>query len=151
MTTGFNHILVPTDFGEPAVHARELAVAVARRFGARVTLLNVYYMPPMPLGNPFEWPIGEIARVAQEEVDKELARAKETYPDVHAIVRQGSPAATILSTAIELHADLIVLGTHGRRGLARLLGSVAANVVRLASVPVLTTGAEHGEQARADG
>lgn len=141
MTTSFNHILVPTDYSESAVQAREVAITIARKFGARITLLNVYYVPAMPFGNPFEWPMGDITRIAHEEMDKELAAAKAAYPNVHAIVRAGSPGETILSAAEELHADLIVLGTHGRRGVARLLGSVAANVVRLAKVPVLTTGA----------
>jgi nucleotide-binding universal stress UspA family protein len=139
MTTSFNHILVPTDYSEPAVHARELATTLARRFHSRITLLNVYYVPPMPFGNPFQWPMGDLARLARDEMDKELAAAKEAHPDVRAIVRAGSPAETILSAADELHADLIVLGTHGRHGISRLLGSVAANVVRLAKVPVLTT------------
>jgi nucleotide-binding universal stress UspA family protein len=152
MTASFQHILVPTDFGEPAAHARELATALASRFGAKITLLNVYYVPPLPLGNPFGWPMGDIARVAQEGLDKELAAAKETYPNVSGFVRSGPPAETILSAAAELHADLIVLGTHGRRGINRfLLGSVAANVVRNAKVPVLTTGAEHSEQASTNG
>ena len=136
MTTSFNHILVPTDYSEAAVHAREVATTIARAFGAKITLLNVSYVPPMPFGNPFEWPMGDISRMA-----------KEAYPNVHAIVRSGSPAETILSTAAEVHADLIVLGAHGRRGITRLLGSVAANVVRLAQVPVLTTGAAHAEDA----
>jgi nucleotide-binding universal stress UspA family protein len=143
MTTSFSHILVPTDYSEPAVHARELATAIARRFGARITLLNVYYVPPLPLGNPFQWPMGELARVAREGMDKELAAAKAAHPEVDAIVRAGSPAETILSVATELHADLIVLGTHSRHGLDRfLLGSTASNVVRHAKVPVLTTGGE---------
>lgn len=147
MTTSFNSILVPTDYSEPARAAREVAITIASRFGAKITLLNVYYVPSMPFGNPFHWPMGEISRIAQEDMDKELAAAKEAYPNVDAIVRRGSPAETILSTAAELNADLIVLGAHGGRGIGRMLGSVAANVVRLATIPVLTTGAAHAEHA----
>jgi nucleotide-binding universal stress UspA family protein len=147
MTSSFNHILVPTDYSEPAVHARQLAIAIARRFGSRITLLHAYYVPPMPFGNPFDWPMGDLARFARDEMDKELAAVKEVHPDVQTIVRGGSPAETILSAADELHADLIVLGTHGRHGINRLLGSVAANVVRSAKVPVLTTSGVHEEHA----
>ena len=139
MTTTFNHILVPTDFSDPAKHAREIAITLARKLDAKVTLLNAYYVPPLPLGNPFEWPMGEVSRLAHEDMEKELAAAKQDYPNVAAIVRAGSPAETIMSVARELRADLIVMGTHGRRGVSRfLLGSVAANIVRLSPIPVLT-------------
>ena len=139
MTTTFNHILVPTDFSDPAKHAREIAVMLARKLQAKVTLLNAYYVPALPLGNPFEWPMGEVSRIAREDMDKELAAAKQDYAQVDAIVRPGSPAEVIMSVARELPADLIVMGTHGRRGVSRfLLGSVAANVVRLSPIPVLT-------------
>jgi universal stress protein A len=140
MTTTFDHILVPTDFGEPAKHARELALTLARKFDAKITLLHVYYVPPLPLGNPFGWPMGEVARIARDEMDKELAAVKDHYARTDAIVRPGSPTEMIISAARELPADLIVMGTHGHRGVSRfVLGSVAANVVRLATVPVLTT------------
>lgn len=140
MTTTFNHILVPTDYGEPAKRALELAVVIARKFDAKITLLNVYYFPPLPLGNPFQWPMGEISKVAHDEMDKELVVAKQAYGNTDALVRAGSPAEAILETARERDVSLIVMGTHGRKGVARLLGSVAANVVRSATVPVLTTG-----------
>jgi universal stress protein A len=140
MTTTFNHILVPTDYGEPAKHALELAITIARKFDAKITLLNVYYYPPLPLGNPFQWPMGEISKVAHDEMEKELVAAKQAYANIEGVVRAGSPAMAILATARERDVSLIVMGTHGRQGVARLLGSVAANVVRAATVPVLTTG-----------
>jgi nucleotide-binding universal stress UspA family protein len=139
MTSMFNHILVPTDFGGPAEHARDIAIAIAGKFGAKITLFHAYYLPPMPLGNPFNWPISEVSAFANEEMAKELATAKREYDGIDSIVRSGSPAESILSVARELSADLIAMGTNGRRGASHLLlGSVAASVVRLATVPVLT-------------
>jgi nucleotide-binding universal stress UspA family protein len=65
------------------------------------------------------------------------------YPNVEAKMVTGEPWEKILENAREIGADLIVMGTHGRRGISRaLIGSVAEKVVRLASVPVLVARAE---------
>jgi nucleotide-binding universal stress UspA family protein len=139
MTTTFRHVLVPTDFGDAARHARELAITIAQKFDAKITLFHAYYAPPMPLGNPFQWPMGEVARIAREELEKQAEEVRRVHAKVATLVQDGSPADAILAAVEQTGADLIVMGTHGRRGGARfLLGSVAANVVRLATVPVLT-------------
>lgn len=135
----FQHILVPTDFGEPAQHALGTAIMIARKFDASITLFHAYYLPPLAYGEGWTAPLGEIAAAAQEAMDRQLAAAQRDYPKVKAIVRSASPVDGILSVARELPADLIVMGTHGRRGVSHfVLGSVAENLVRLATVPVLT-------------
>jgi nucleotide-binding universal stress UspA family protein len=76
---------------------------------------------------------------ADEALAAELARVRARVPSATSVLRQGYPVDQILSVLDSEHADLLVLGTHGRRGLPRaLLGSVAEKLVRLAPVPVLT-------------
>jgi nucleotide-binding universal stress UspA family protein len=85
------------------------------------------------------WPTDEFERQAREATTRVLARAKERYGDVAACVVTGDPRDVIVETVARLHADLIVMGTHGRHGLSRaLLGSVAERIVRTSPVPVLT-------------
>jgi nucleotide-binding universal stress UspA family protein len=68
-----------------------------------------------------------------------LAREAERYPTATTLIVEGAPQTAIVEAAVELHADLIVMGTQGRSGLPRiLLGSVAEYVVRHSAVPVLT-------------
>lgn len=139
----FQHILVPTDFCEPAKHAREAAILIARKFDASITLFHAYYLPPLPYGTGFVGQLGEIGAMAEDAMEKELAEAQREYPKVKAIVRGESPAEGILTAARELPADLIVMGTQGRRGVSRfVLGSVAQNIVRLSTIPVMTVSAK---------
>lgn len=138
----FKNIIVATDFGEIAEHAVDRAVHLAKEVGAKVTLLHVAQMPPYYYGAYAEglsWPTDELEGAARRALDKALARAKETYPLTEALLVVGVPQRRIVDTAVEREADLLVIGTHGRRGLARaLLGSVAERVVRTAPMPVLT-------------
>jgi nucleotide-binding universal stress UspA family protein len=84
---------------------------------------------------------------AQRVLDDALSEVRKTLPTATGIVRRGAPCEQILETAERVHADLLVLGTHGRRGVSRvLLGSVAERLVRISPVPVLTV---RGDQAPA--
>jgi len=84
--------------------------------------------------------IESAARGALEEL---LASTSKVHAKTDAMLRRGSESTQILQAAQESGADLIVLGTHGRRGLPRLmLGSVAGEMVRLSPVPVVTVGPE---------
>lgn len=145
MPTTFQHILVPTDFEAPAKHALDVAIMLARKFDSKITLFHAYYLPPLPYGAAaaMAGPIEEIANMAQKAMNEALAAAQRDYPNIAGIVRGASPADAIISVARELPADLIVMGTQGRRGVSRfVLGSVAENVVRLAAIPVLTVSAK---------
>ena len=130
-------ILQPTDFSEPSDYAFRLACSLARDYGACLTVLHVV-LPP--LGS------AEVEAHRHPEsyfagIWKELRRYQSPAENVSLEHRleQGDPAREILRVAQEIGADLIVLGTHGRRGVARaLLGSVAEQVVRRASCSVLT-------------
>jgi len=143
---GFTNILVATDFGKPAACAVQLAASLAEAFGAKLTLLFVFSLPPTMglMGGPF--PIEQLQDRARKALDVETARLAQRVPTATGVIRAGSPWEEILQEANELGADLIVLGTHGRRGLPRaLIGSVAERVLRMASIPVLTVAAAEGE------
>ena len=139
----FKHILVPTDFGEPAQHALDVAIELAAKFGAALSLLHVYpVVLPVAYDVPFTWPLDQIEKAARETLDAHFAKAKARYPKCDAILKPGTAAVEIVSAANQTKADLIVMGTHGRRGVSRLvLGSVAERVLRTSPVPVLTVSA----------
>ena len=133
-------ILHPTDFSDRAGFAFRVACALARDFGARLLVLHVEQPPLLTLGGmPGVPPVAD--EYGGEELEEQLLRLRPPDPAVPAdhCLRQGDPAAEIVRLAREYPCDLIVLGTHGRGGLGRLLlGSVAEAVVRQAPCPVLT-------------
>jgi nucleotide-binding universal stress UspA family protein len=136
-------ILCPTDFSAFADRALSHAIALARWYEARLTVLHVLPPPPAP-GSPFQAfapPPPDTA--AEGRVLQSLARftrpAEEAGVPIDVQLREGSPARTVLDLARTLPSDLIVMGTHGREGFERLvLGSVTEKVVRQAPCPVLT-------------
>jgi nucleotide-binding universal stress UspA family protein len=146
-------ILHPTDFSDRSEHAFHLACSLARDHGARVVLLHVVSLPVAAYeGVVLPPPIEE----ATEDAKRRLSQMKPAAIPVEHRVAEGDPAEMILRVAEEIHADLIVMGTHGRTGLGRLLmGSVAEQVVRRAPCPVLTMKAPfpaeqaEGQQAEA--
>jgi nucleotide-binding universal stress UspA family protein len=124
VTLTIRHILFPTDFSDVAREAGATAVALARQFGAALTIL--YVVPPVTDPSPSA---GLSALAA--ELGPGLAIKTE--------VASGIPARRIVSYAQQHGIDLIVMGTHGRTGLSRaLLGSVTEAVVRRAPCRVLT-------------
>ena len=133
-------ILVPTDFSACSEQALDYATELASRIDAKVFLLSVIGIPSY--GVP-ELGVGLTATMMdnlitdnQKALD-ELAKPREYVSQT--LVRAGDARDVILQTVDELKSDLIVMGTHGRRGFSRaLLGSVAEMVVRTAKVPVLT-------------
>jgi len=170
----FKHLLVPTDFSEPANHALRYAIEEAKLHGAKVTLVHVlspdtrtdvHYvsgasdprtdggLDPAAGGR-----VGGGALLSQPAVVRR-DRAEEALTQLRDLmmksfegpweveVANGHPAETIVRFALERGADLIVMNTHGRTGLQHvLLGSVAEKVVRLAPCPVLTV--KHRDAAR---
>ena len=145
--TAFHSILVPVDFSEPSRRALRSAVALAADLGARVTLLNVVRTPQVTSAEiGMGVPPGPLLVVTEDEIAEVVARqldlmARSEVPaeaDASIRVRRGFPAEEIVREAAEGGYDLVVMGTHGHTGVARvLLGSVAERVVRHSEVPVL--------------
>ncbi len=139
--TPFQHILVPVDFGDAMQPGIDLAVSLARTLDARLTLVNTFDITPFAATTPFApmLDVEPMLATSEAELKKVLANVRAAWPKTDAVFRQGSPYDAILEVAKRHACDLIVIGTHGRRGVARvLLGSVAERIVRLSPIPVLT-------------
>ena len=140
----FKRILVPTDFGEPAQRALDVAIELAAKFEASIILLHVYpVVMPATYDDAFAWPLEQIEEAARKTLDARVAAAKARRPGCEGMLKAGAASVEIVSVANQCKADLIVMGTHGRRGMSHLmLGSVAERVVRTSLVPVLTVPAD---------
>jgi nucleotide-binding universal stress UspA family protein len=144
-------ILYPTDFSPSAACALPIACALARDYGARLLVLHVVAPRLLTLGGNT---LPTRPEAYQEQVGELRRRLEaESFPAaVEAQVSAGGPAAEILRVAREGPCDLIVMGTHGRTGLGRvLMGSVADEVVRKAGCPVLTVKVPLAESQSAAG
>lgn len=131
-------ILCPTDFSPQSKYAFELASALARDYGARLIVLHVVEVLPVVYGeglippDPAELRAAGRAQLDELQPPQENVRAERR-------LEQGDSVEEVLRVSKEVNADLIVLGTHGRTGLGRLLmGSTAEQIVRKATCPVLT-------------
>jgi nucleotide-binding universal stress UspA family protein len=143
-------ILVPHDFSLCAQRALDLAIDLARAHGSQITLLHVSPLPPnVPPGTMITPPgasapvrVDEFtANASREKLEAIAAKARGREVEVRtlAFAAIDDVAAEVLTVAVDLGVDVLVLGTHGRTGLAHvLLGSVAEKIVRRASVPVVT-------------
>ena len=132
----FKKILCPVDFDQNSLLALRLASELAQERKATLYLLHVVAMPPGP---EVALPFGKMEAAARTRLEK-LARQKVDGKASYKIdVAMGDPGIEVLQVAKRLRADLIVMATHGRKGLRRLvLGSVAERVIREAPCPVLT-------------
>ncbi len=136
------HVLVPIDFGESSGAALDVAVELAKSFRASLTLVHTCEIPTYGYTALGAAPIDLLTPVqdaARRQLEGALAALRLRFADARATLRLGIPVDEILAVAADMHADLIVMGTHGRRGLSHfLIGSVAERVVRMSPVPVLT-------------
>ncbi len=138
-------ILVPTDFSDYSKFALKYACELAGRFEADLHVLHVLQdlvaMVPEP-GMAFPLPgdyMAELKESSERALSKLIDSAELSDTNVVRETREGPPFLEIIRYAKENNIDLIVMGTHGRTGLAHaLLGSVAEKVVRKAPCPVLT-------------
>ena len=140
----FKKILFPTDFTEGALAAMPYATDMAKSFGARLYLIHVIYdmsvttglhVPHVSLDAMYE----EMQKGAEREIGKFGAEIREGLKDVETQVLRGVPYEEILKFARDNAIDMIIMGTHGRSGLDRVIfGSTAEKVVRYSECPVLT-------------
>lgn len=137
-------ILVPIEFHQGSAASLERAVELASKLGAEITVLHVWQMPVY--GFPVvgtSIPVAELGKTIETSARQALEELVKEHEgqgvQLRTMLRVGTPWEQILEVAKELDADLIVMATHGRKGVPRaLLGSVAEKVIRMSSVPVLT-------------
>ena len=142
-------IVTPVDFSDNAEMIAESAAYAAGKFGAELHLIFVvqnfedysgFFVPPVNLPNLEE----ELLKSAQQRMDEFAATKKEEYlkagaTAVHSEVLTGDVSEKILQYAKDIDCDLIVMGTHGYKGLERIMfGSVADKVVKNSCCPVMT-------------
>lgn len=144
--TRISRILVPTDFSATSDEALAYAKTLAGRFGASLHLVHAFEDPFTSAAFAAEMyatlPLSlrdEMLRDVERRLAERLPADQKVLFNGTTEAVTGTPAKTILDYSATLGADLIVMGTHGRSGMAHLLlGSVAERVVRLAAAPVLT-------------
>jgi nucleotide-binding universal stress UspA family protein len=144
MALEWKKILCPVDFSDASRSALQVASELARRFDGEVTVFHAYPLPGYTLPEGTVLPATGMLQELAEQTDALLARWKaeaiaDGAPRVSTGKSVGEPAAEIVAAAEDGKYDAIVVGTHGRTGLAHvLLGSVAERVVRRAPMPVVT-------------
>jgi nucleotide-binding universal stress UspA family protein len=137
-------ILVPVDFSSHSSEALRFAADMSNRYNASLELLHVFHVTTYALPEGYVVPSSEQVQLAMKELESQLEAAKQAALDasartVHTTLVQGGVTTEILRYAKERECDLIVMGTHGRTGMKHLLmGSVAEQIVRVATCPVLT-------------
>jgi nucleotide-binding universal stress UspA family protein len=139
-------IIAAVDFSNATPGVLEMAVRLAKPFGAELRLFHVIEPEPsytaygftpeeFPAMNTFQ---AEAKRRATQKLDELLATVRADVPASTSVLREGSPLHSLLDYVSESHADFVVIGSHGHGMLASLLlGSVAEGMVRKAAVPTL--------------
>ncbi len=142
-----SRILVPVDLSEGSWGLLDYAIQLAKPFNASIDVINVWeppqYVAPDLLVAAPGWNAQSLEQVAVETSKRDLDALMRKFENppvpMRFRVEVGEAASTILRVAEEGKYDLILMGTHGRRGLPRLLmGSVAQKIVARAHCPVLT-------------
>lgn len=147
----FKNILFANDFSPSAIAALPYAIGLAKQYGAKVHGLHVRFPATYPIVGPDAMP--QIIEAAEEQAKFEAKQMHELLAGVpHEVtIMEGDLWPTIQEIVEKQKVDLIVMGTHGRKGVSRaLLGSAAEEVFRKASCPVLTVGpsASHNTERR---
>lgn len=135
-------ILVPTDFSEPSQHALQQAVALARQNRAEIILLHVmedFYLPAQHVIEHHNFPnlADELRKGCERRLREEAETAGEGV-EIRTKLRQGTPSLEIADEAEKSHVDVIVIASHGAKGLRRfVLGSTTERVVGIAPCSVI--------------
>ncbi len=138
----YAHIVIATDFSPSAEFALAHGVALAQRFGSKITVVHAFSIPLVsPAAGavvPNEDVVLALSEAANRNLDAVVARVVAKGLECEGMLRVGFPDDEVLAAADARGSSLIVVGTHGRRGVRRLLlGSVAENILRRSKVPVL--------------
>jgi len=144
----FTHILVTSDLSQAAGSAFRLAGELAKRYDAQLTILSIFedpvYAASLAASEIPVLPDPSLSKEVRAKIEKQLREIREKdfsdLKNVNILVKESiiSIPQEIVKTQEEIKADLIIIASHGRSGIGRLLlGSVAENVARLSKVPVM--------------
>lgn len=141
--TVIKRILCAVDFSETSAHALDYALQLAANLGADLRVVYVFSFGEIGIADDVLQLDPDTVIDLQERLRHRLEETLDKHAnpgvEVESVIIQGEPAHQIAAAAGDLHADLIVIGTHGHSRLERLLlGSVAEKIVRSAPVPVLS-------------
>jgi nucleotide-binding universal stress UspA family protein len=127
----FNTIMVPTDGSEHAQQAEEMAISLAKKLGSKVVAIHI-------IDDKLIYPYEVLEEEGKAILHKVQEKGQEEGVEVNEILIVGSPTHDMAKITEKAGADLIVISTHGRTGLEKLLmGSVAQNALKTVKVPVL--------------
>lgn len=139
-----DRILFPTDFSDSARLTAAFVADLARKYNARIYMLHVIYditrdsglySSRLDMDSLYE----DVKKSARDEMNNIASTAFQDFDDLEIVIRVGSPSSDIILFADEADIDLIVIGSHGKKGLDRILfGSTALKVIKRAKCPVLT-------------
>jgi nucleotide-binding universal stress UspA family protein len=137
-------ILFATDFSEGSSHALLYAVDIAKHYGARLYFVHViydvakttgWYVPHVSIDEMYK----DMEKSASAELEKTFIDEMRGFKDIERTVLKGTPYEELAKFAENNNVDLIVIGTHGRKGIDRMIfGSTAEQVIRNAPCPVLS-------------
>ena len=145
MALPFKKILSPVDFGENSLAALDVAANLARQAAATVVVLHVVTLVMSPGEVPAEIEIYREQEAEAKEKLKDIVANRLKGIDHQIVIRIGDPAKVIVQAAETLAADVVVMATHGRTGISRMLmGSVTERVLRDSPCPVLTVRRSEG-------
>ena len=142
-------ILVPTDFGEASEAALDYAIELAKALGGQIVVMHAYEIPIIGFPDGALVATADLtSRIldgARAGLDRQVSRREGSGVTLRSLIKQADAYRAVNEAVEELGCDLVVMGTHGRKGIPRMLiGSVAERVVRTATVPVLTVHAPGG-------
>jgi nucleotide-binding universal stress UspA family protein len=145
---GFRNILFATDFSPTAAQAIPFVKKIAKHYDANLVILHVRTPIVNPMTEPGTWPIYfDVAKAQDEQRREELL---DTFVGIRTqvLIEEGSIGARLEEVIEQNDTDLVVIGTHGRTGVAKLLlGSVAEEIFRKVTCPVLTFGPHASESS----
>jgi universal stress protein A len=137
--TAYTHLLVAVDLTEESAHVLEQASLIAKAFGARMSLVHVLEPLSFAYGGDIPMDLTQLQEQLAEEAKKQLSRLADTYHVMadHQYVLLGHTQTEVHRVAQDNQVDLIVSGSHGRHGLALLLGSTSNAILHGANCDVL--------------
>jgi nucleotide-binding universal stress UspA family protein len=127
----FQRILVPSDGSKCSLKAEDVAISIARKFNSRLVVVHI-------IDEKLIYPFEVLEEEGNKILDEAALKAREQGVEVERVLIMGNPVHDIVKITEKTKADLLVIGTHGKSGLSKMLmGSVAENAMKNVRIPIL--------------